>query len=143
MTTRAPAFVGVGAAGFVLQLGVLYVLVTMLRWPYPLATALAVESAVLNNFVWHERWTWRDRPATGADRLRRLCRFHVGTGLISIAGNVVVTALLVEWCGMPPLVANAAAVAVTSAANFAVADRWVFARGDSTRRNGEISCAAP
>ena len=30
---------------------------------YLTATALAVELAVLNNFVWHQLWTWRDRPS--------------------------------------------------------------------------------
>jgi putative flippase GtrA len=31
---------------------------------YLLATALAVETAVIHNFLWHQRFTWSDRPAT-------------------------------------------------------------------------------
>jgi putative flippase GtrA len=29
----------------------------------PTATAVAVELAVLHNFVWHHCWTWRDWPS--------------------------------------------------------------------------------
>ena len=36
-------------------------LLTAVGWPYAPAAAAAVELAVLNNFFWHERWTWRDR----------------------------------------------------------------------------------
>src|SRR5436190_21825889 len=51
------------AAGFVLQALMLQVLVAA-GLPYLLATALAVEGAILHNFVWHERWTWADRVVT-------------------------------------------------------------------------------
>lgn len=126
MSARVPAFVTVGAGGFALQMAVLWLLGGLLHWPYPLATLLAVEAAVLHNFVWHERWTWSDRRPLPATRARRLVRYHAGTGLASLIGNVVLTALAVEWLEWPMLAANAAAVAGTSAANFILADRWVF-----------------
>ena len=126
MTGRVPAFAAVGAGGFVLQMAVLYLIEHLLRWPYLLATMLAVEAAVLHNFLWHERWTWHDRHDTGAVRWRRLVRYHLGTGVASIAGNLFITMVGVEWIGLPTLAANAAAVAATSVANFLVADRWVF-----------------
>lgn len=126
MTGRVPAFVAVGAGGFLLQMVALYTLEQLLRWPYLLATLLAVETAVLHNFLWHERWTWRDRGETGPARWHRLLRYHVGTGVASIAGNLLITMAGVEWLGLPTLVANATAVAATSVANFLVADRWVF-----------------
>ena len=43
-----------------------------------------------------------------------------------LAGNVVFTTLLVEWAHLPSIAANACAVGLTSVANFALADRWVF-----------------
>ena len=33
---------------------------------YLVATAIGVEAAILTNFLWHDRWTWRDRPARAA-----------------------------------------------------------------------------
>ena len=61
MTGRVPAFVTVGAIGFLLQLGSLAFLTMVVGWPYGPATAIAVQLAVMHNFLWHERWTWRDR----------------------------------------------------------------------------------
>jgi putative flippase GtrA len=116
----------IGAAGFGLQLALVALLSTVARWPYPLAVVLAVEAAVLHNFAWHERWTWVDRHDAGHARWRRLVRFHLGTGLTSLVGNVVVTTLAVEVLDMQPVLANVCAVAATSLANFLVADRWVF-----------------
>jgi putative flippase GtrA len=126
VTPRVSAFLAVGALGFVVQLGTLFLLTSVWAWPYAAATLVAVEAAVLHNFAWHERWTWHDRFPSRDGLASRLARFHVGTGLTSLAGNLVVTTMMVELLGMPPLLANACAVGVTSVANFLVADRWVF-----------------
>ena len=113
-------------------------LVSLAGVQYPLATALAVEAAIVHNFVWHERWTWADRRtasrAAGLKktmshaRLARFVRFNGATALVSIGGNVVLMALLVGVWGLPLLVGMALAVAATSVVNFACADRLVFRR---------------
>ncbi len=41
--------------------GVFAALTLLLGPHYLVATALAVEMAVLHNFFWHRRWTWADR----------------------------------------------------------------------------------
>ena len=114
-------FVAVGAAGFVVQLASLHALVSYAGVHYLVATALAVEAAILHNFVWHSRWTWRDRPPqAGVDaRLWRLVRFNGLSALSSVVGNVAFTAVLVDTLGVPIVAANAIAVALVSAVNFA------------------------
>lgn len=97
-------------------------------WPYVPATAVAVEVAVLHNFWWHERWTWSDRSLPAGRGAPRLLRYHLTTAMTSIGGNLVLTAGFVEWADMPVVAANIAAVGAMAAANFLVADRWVFAR---------------
>jgi putative flippase GtrA len=124
---RIPAFLTVGVIGFVLQLTSLAWMTMVVGWPYGPATAVAVQLAVLHNFLWHERWTWRDRTVTGSGMIRRLARYEVTTGLTSIAGNVLGTLIFVETMHLPVLAANVAAVITMSAANFVLADRWVFA----------------
>jgi putative flippase GtrA len=47
--------------------------------------------------------------------------------VISIAGNVVLTWLLVGWIHLPLLLANLLAVLALSVLNFCSADRLVFA----------------
>lgn len=126
--TRVSAFVVVGVVGFVVQAGLLAWLTgPRLGVPVPLATLLAVEATVLHNFVWHERWTWADRRGAGS-RVSRLLRFHAGAGLTSLVANVAITSGAVALFGWHVVVANAAAVVLTSAANFLLADRWVFVR---------------
>ena len=124
--SRGIRFVSVGAGGFIVQAAILQGLVSLLGTPYPLATALAVEAAILHNFLWHERWTWADRRA-GPGRLARLLRFNGSAALISIGGNVALMALFVGSLGLPLLPANLLAVLTLSALNFLSADRLVFA----------------
>jgi putative flippase GtrA len=118
-------FNGVGVLGFAVQLGVLALL---LRGGvhYLAATVVAVELAVLHNFAWHERWTWRDRPADASTRTGRLWRFHAANGLISLAGNLVLMRLLVGLLGMPPVPANLLSVLLCALVNFTASDRFVF-----------------
>jgi putative flippase GtrA len=94
--------------------------------PYLASTALAVEAAILHNFVWHERWTWADRRAPGR-RLGRLVRFNGATAVTSVAGNVALMALFAGRLHLPLVTANLLAVVIVSVANFLCADRAVFA----------------
>jgi putative flippase GtrA len=121
-------FNAVGVLGFAVQLAALALLVRI-GAHYLVATAVAVEAAILHNFVWHERWTWRDRPSPGGARLARLARFQALNGLVSLAGNLLLMRVLVGAGGVPPLAANAVTVVVCAAINFAGADRLVFAHG--------------
>jgi putative flippase GtrA len=122
--SRGARFAWVGAGGFVVQLLALRAL-TAAGLPATLATALAVEAAILHNFVWHEGWTWSDR-GPGAGRLVRLARFNGATAVVSIGGNVLLTTVMVHRLGLPLLVANALAVLALSVVTFLCADRLVF-----------------
>ena len=118
----------VGVIGFALQSAALFVL-THNAHPlgYLAATAAAVELAVLNNFIWHQRWTWKDRPsATMGETLRRLLKFNITNGAVSIAGNLVFMSILVGSLGLPITGANLASVAACSICNFFLADRIAF-----------------
>lgn len=116
----------VGATGIVVQLVVLAGL-TWAGLDYLPATALAVEAAVLNNFLWHETWTWRDRAAANPEEMGlRLARFNLTVGGVSIAGNLLLMRLLVGWLGLPPVPGNVIVIAFFALLNFMVSDRFVF-----------------
>lgn len=119
----------VGGTGIVVQLAVLWLL-TRLGVHYLIATGLAVESAILNNYVWHVRWTWRDRENILS--LTSLLRFHFANGLVSILSNLVLMHALSGWLGLQVIVANMIAIALTSVLTYLVGDRWVFARASAT-----------
>jgi putative flippase GtrA len=127
MNRRPLAFIAVGAVGFVVQMTVLAALTFGPHWSAAPATALAVETAVLTNFLWHDRWTWRDRTTGTWNRLHRLWRFQLTNGITSIVGNVIVTMAGACVFHVTAMTANIAAVIVLGVANYMTADRWVFA----------------
>jgi len=117
----------IGGIGIGVQLAALAIFRSLLHLDYLLATVLAVESAVLHNFVWHERFTWADRPAlrlTGS--LIRLARFNASNGLTSILGNLLLMRWLVGGMQMNYFAANVIAIAACSLVNFLLSDCFVF-----------------
>jgi dolichol-phosphate mannosyltransferase len=119
----------VGAVGFLVQMGCFSLLYGVLKLDKLWATGLAVETAVLHNFVWHERFTWRHLPRGGnRDVLARLIRFHLGNGLISVVGNVILVKLFADVFRITPYVGNVIAIAICALANFAASEWFVFRR---------------
>jgi len=126
--TRYTRFAGVGVMGFAIQLATLTVLTAWFRVPHVVALCLAVEAAILHNFLWHERWTWRDRTAdtTLRARVERFVRFNAASGAVSLTGNVILTMIVISITHAPVPVANVAAVLCLTLLNYRIADRVTF-----------------
>jgi putative flippase GtrA len=119
----------VGVLGFALQLGLLFLLRHFAGLNYLVATGIAVEAAVLHNFAWHERVTWGDIASLQRNQVwLRLLKFHLANGLISLAGNIALTWVLVKEAGLHYLLANAISVVICSLLNFIAGDAFVFRR---------------
>jgi len=88
---------------------------------------LAVETAVLHNFAWHEKFTWRDRASVHyREVVKRLLRFNLTTGMVSIIGNVVIMRFLVGQEHFPYMMANVVAIGCCSILNFLCSEVIVF-----------------
>ena len=127
-------FALVGASGVVVNTGVLYALHGRAGWPLIPASALAVEAAIFNNFLWNDRWTFKARDGARY----RFIRFN----LISLGGllvNTMILAMLVAWAGIHYLVANLFAIAVAMAWNFAANSRWTWRRAIPDRGRLPVS----
>jgi len=117
----------VGGMGIVVQFAALFVLKSVLHFDYLLATAIAVEAAVVHNFVWHEQFTWADRVESSWRRSwPRLLRFNLTNGAVSILGNLALMKVMVGFGHMHYLLANGIAITLCSVANFLVSEEWVF-----------------
>jgi len=123
---RLVKFGAVGALGVVVQAATLAVLLHIAPTHYLVDTAVAVEAAILHNFVWHSRWTWADRGETNP--ALELLRFNLTNGATSLAGNLILMLILVGGLRLNPLVANLITIAICSLVNFVLADRFVFIR---------------
>jgi len=125
----------VGGIGIGVQFAALFLLKSILHFNYLIATAIAVESAVVHNFVWHEQFTWIDRVQEDGSAyprwrrsLSRLLRFNLTNGAVSILGNLALMKVMVGQGHMNYLCANAIAITLCSLANFLVSEEWVFAK---------------
>jgi putative flippase GtrA len=117
----------VGVLGMGVQLGALAVLGRRMPGHYLWATAAAIELTLVHNFVWHWRFTWRERRQDGAGWGRRMVRFQAANGAVSMAGNLGLMRVLVSRAGLPVVAANAVAIVCCSALNFGLGEWWAFA----------------
>jgi dolichol-phosphate mannosyltransferase len=127
---RFRRFSAVGLMGAVIQLLLLYLATKEFGLPSVAAMPVAAEIALLHNFVWHERFTWRDRgllrTVTPGEIAARLWRFHIASGLIPLGGNTVAMYFLVQRFEIPAMPAAVAAMILCSVVNFLATDRWVY-----------------
>lgn len=115
--------VGVGGAG--IQLALLAVFMRVTPGHYLCASFAAVEITLLHNFMWHSRYTWKDRRDSGT-WFGQLVRFHLSNGAVSIVGNLIVTRLLVRDAHLPVVAANLAAIVCCAGLNYLLANHWAF-----------------
>jgi putative flippase GtrA len=117
----------VGGIGIALQLVLLFLLKSVAGLNYLTATALAVEATVVHNFLWHERYTWADRvQPSWSKSLRRLTRFNLTNGAVSLVGNLVLMKIIVSLEPVNYLAANGVAIVLCSLVNFLVSNEYVF-----------------
>jgi dolichol-phosphate mannosyltransferase len=127
----------VGLMGAALQLVLLDLLMDSGRLSSVAAAPIAVETVILHNFLWHERFTWRDPAPVGLRRRAiRLWRFHASNGLISLVGNTLLAYWLSHQFKVPPLASAVTTIALCGLINFLVADCWVYREPPSGGRGG-------
>jgi putative flippase GtrA len=119
----------IGIMGAAIQMIALSALTTEIKLDYLLATAIAVEIAVIHNFFWHERWTWADRTRNIRDGLiRRFLCFQAANGVFSLASNILLMKAFVGIFHMHYLPANLLAITLCSILNFLAGDQIVFTK---------------
>ncbi len=124
LESRFVRFGVVGLTGVAIDMGLLWLLSdpANLGWGLTRSKLIAAESAIVNNFVWNDLWTFRDlvpEQRTLTAGFRRLGKFN----LICLAGlalNVVLLNVQFNLLGMNRYLANAVAILVVTAWNFLV-----------------------
>lgn len=118
---RFVKFALVGVSGVAINTIVLFLLHGPGGLPLPVASVVSIEAAIVNNFLWNDRWTFhRRRPS-----ITRFVRFNaVAVGGLGV--NLAVLTLGVEMAGIHYLIANLAGILAGLAWNFAVNVRWTW-----------------
>lgn len=110
----------VGFSGVFVDLGIFYVLRTVLGLGLTRSAILSSEVAILNNFLWNDMWTFSDissRQKGWGKRLKRFLKFN----LVCLSGlilNVLLVNLLFNLLGVNEYIAKLMAIAMVTFWNF-------------------------
>lgn len=99
-----------------------------------LASIIAVEISIVSNFVWHDRWTFRDRHKSPL--LLRYLQFNatsLGSPLISVGAVNILT----PYLGINHLIANTFGVLLGTSWNWLFNTRLIWRKGQNRRQSLE------
>ncbi|XGV99789.1 MAG: glycosyltransferase [Leptolyngbya sp. BL-A-14] len=110
----------VGLSGLVVDMGMLYLLYDILGVGLTRSAILAAELAIINNFLWNDRWTFKDvagkQPGWGKG-LKRLAKFNI-VCLMGLILKILLLNVLFNGLHLNAYVANFLAIAVVTGWNF-------------------------
>jgi putative flippase GtrA len=130
---RILKFAGVGCIGVGINTGALYIFSRWLSLPIVLASACAVELAVISNYFLNARWTFAARAAS----FGRFTKFNLAS-LVGLGLNVMIVWLLVRL-GIYFLAANLFGITAGFASNYALSSIWVWGQV-LCRKNSLMPC---
>lgn len=87
----------VGFSGVFVDLAVTYLLIEYAHWPRYLSNNVAIEAAIVNNFLWNDAWTFADvseRQKGWHARLKRFAKFNLVCLTGAVLQNVILTLVL-------------------------------------------------
>jgi dolichol-phosphate mannosyltransferase len=114
----------VGLSGVFVDMTVLYLLSdpSTLGWGLTRSKTIAAEVAILNNFIWNDRWTFGDISSQQKGWRRRIKRF-LKFNFICLFGlflNIVILNILFNYFGINRYLANFISIAIVTFWNFLI-----------------------
>jgi dolichol-phosphate mannosyltransferase len=109
-----------GFSGVFVNMFILYLLREYVGLRLTRSAILAAEVAIINNFFWNDRWTFRDISAHQKGRIKTFRRF-LKFNVICLSGlvlNILVLNLLYNLLNMNEYLANIIAIATVTFWNF-------------------------
>lgn len=140
----------VGIVGFGVNEGLLFVFHGRLLLALWLAQVIAIESAIVCNYLLNDRWTFHHpHPA-----FHRFLRFNA-VSIVSLVVNILVVQLCTHFTGLHYLKANALGVLLAFGVNYLLNVYWAYGRAlrdgageddgapQDARRRGDVAEAPP
>lgn len=116
-------FIIVGAIGTIINLAAMYSLVEYFNLNYILASAIAVEVSIINNFILNNLWTFKGKKLMSST-VSRFLKFNTAS-ILALTINVATLYLLVRL-GIWYLIAQFIGIVLAFGINFIINIRWVF-----------------
>lgn len=125
MLGKLVKFSAVGASGVAVNTVVLFALFQLASVPLLVASPLATEIAIANNFIWNDYWTFGWGLGLQSDTVRRFLKFN----LVSLGGLAITTGVLYELVtrlGWHYLFANLVGIGLATLWNFVLNSVWTW-----------------
>ena len=116
----------VGASGALVNMGLLIILTRYLLIAVEYASPVAIETAIISNFILNNIWTFKNRSVK-ATIIIRFIRFHM-VALIAGFVNYIVLLALVFGVGLVDVLANIIGIASAMIVNYALNSSWTWRR---------------
>ena len=116
-------FAIVGGSGVIVNMLVFLILTNYTSIHHLVASAIATEIAILNNFTWNHLWTFRRRGKMNI--LVRIAAFH-GSRILGLIVTVAGLYVLSDLLGLPKYPYYIIAIGLGVIANFLTSDLFVW-----------------
>lgn len=118
----------VSIGGTLVNMGTLWLLYRKLQLPLVIASACAIELAIIHNFTWHYFLTWKDRIKKHSvpDYFKRLAHYNIVTASIDFIVNISILKTLVKYTDMHFQLANLIGMAACPLFKFLANEFLVF-----------------
>ncbi|MBU0518750.1 GtrA family protein [bacterium] len=104
---RSTKFNLVAWMGMIVNSACLYLFKGILHIPIIPAGLLAIEIAIIHNFLWHRYWTWNDRNGENPKSFfKHLLIYNSMTGLVDLVANITVLWSLTTFAGVHFMISN-------------------------------------
>jgi len=113
-------FAFVGLSGLLVDMGLLYFFYDILSFGLTRSAILAGELAIVNNFLWNDRWTFKDlskKQSSPRQQLKRFLKFNI-ICLMGLILKILLLNVLFNGLHLNAYLANFLAIAVVTAWNF-------------------------
>jgi len=121
-------FLVVGSLGTLVNLGVLYILRYSLGIQHLIASALSIEASVINNYVLHELWTFKDRRL--GSWLVRLIKFHGSTAL-AVTIQYITSQILYYVLSVESITSQFVGILLGFITNYTLSTRFIWRKSKS------------
>lgn len=116
----------VGTWGFVVNMFFLWFFTETVGLFYLFSSLIAIEISLINNYVFNDLWTWRDRGKEGKkEYLKRVLQYHA-TASAAMLANIAILWILTELFDVYYLASNVFGILCGAVLNFFLNDRWTF-----------------
>ena len=117
----------VGGSGIFVNMGLLWFFTEVIGFYYLVSSVLAIALAMINNFIWNDLWTWRDRRTPGSKAyFIRMAKFITVSSIAAYVGNLGVLWILTHFFHLYYMISNLFGIAVGTVMNYSVNNFWTF-----------------